>query len=209
MAVCALTASAFAQGTVVFQNLTGQIKQWTSASDATLIASPKGAFTVDLISAASGIALPNPLGAYNASGNFVVNPSYTTLATWLAANPGWSSDAVGGTSSVNGIFNNGTVSLIGIPGTATSAQYLIVGWASTAVDLDHAIANKDWIGESAIFTTTVGNPDLTPPGVATSLKATFTGMTLAPSGTATVPEPATFALFGLGAAALLIFRRRN
>jgi hypothetical protein len=40
--------------------------------------------------------------------------------------------------------------------------------------------------------------------VAVNLKTTFGGITLAP-----IPEPATFALAGLGLAALMVFRRRS
>lgn len=205
-AACALTVSAFAQGTVGFQNLTGLVKQWTSTADSTLMSATKGNAMVDLISAAVGVALPNPLGTLSASG-FALGPN-KTLASFLAANPGWHSEAVGGVNSANGIFNNGTVSLTGIAGGA-SAQYLILGWTGTAATLDLAITGGAFIGESAIFTTTTGDPNTTPPGTPINLKATFTGLTLAPTGTAPIPEPASFALLGLGAAAMLIFRRRN
>jgi len=206
MAVCALTASAFAQGTVVFANLTGTVKQWTSTSDSTLVASTKGNTTVDLISAAANVDLASPLGTLSATG-FALN--YQTLGAFLAANQGWHSEAVGGVTSANGIFNNGTVSLTGIAGGA-SAHYAIIGWTGTAATLDAAIAGGAWVGQSAVFTTGTGDPTTTPPGVATSLKSTFTGMVLAPTGGAVVtPEPTTFALLGLGAAAMLILRRRN
>jgi len=205
MAACALTASAFAQGTVVFQNLTGLVKQWTSASDSTLVTSTKGNTMVDLITAATTATLPNPLGTYGTSG-FALN--YQTLGAFLGANPGWHSEAVGGVNSANGIFNNGAVSLTGIAGGG-SAQYLIIGWTGTAATLDAAITGGAWVGESAVFTTTTGDPTTTPPGTPINLKSTFTGLTLAPTGTAPVPEPTSFALLGLGAAAMLIFRRRN
>ena len=207
-AACALTVSAFGQGTVVFQNLTGLVKQWTSTSDGTLVSAPKGNAMVDLISAAPGVALANPLGVLSTPGGFALN--YQTLGAFLAANPGWHSEAVGGVNSANGIFNNGSVSLTGIAGGA-SAQYAVLGWSGTAATLDAAITGGAWVGESAIFTTTTGDPGTTPPGTPINLKSTFTGIILAPQAGAVppVPEPATFALVGLGAAAMLIFRRRK
>jgi len=203
-AACALTASAFAQGTVTFQNLTGLVKQWTSATDSTLVSATKGNAMVDLITAATGVTLPNPLGTYNAAGNFI--PAYSTLATFLTANPGWTSQAVGGVNSANGIFNNGTVSLTGIADGA-NAQYLIIGWTGTEATYDLAVTDKEMLGTSGVFTTGTGDPSTTPPGTPINLRATFTGLTLAPSGSV-IPEPTSFALLGLGAAAMLIFRRR-
>jgi hypothetical protein len=204
MAVCALTASAFAQGTVVFQNSTGLVKQWTSASDATLVSATKGNAMVDLITAAAGVSLANPLGTLGAQG---FTPAYTTLTAFLAANAGWTSQLVGPVGAANGLFNNGTVSLTGIANGAT-ANYLIIGWNGTAATYDAAVSGGAWLGTSGTATTTTGDPSTTPPGVAVSLKTTFGGLTLAPQVGA-IPEPSTFALAGLGAAAMLILRRRK
>lgn len=198
-------ALAFAQGTVVFQNLTGLVKRWTSASDSTLVSATKGNATVDLITAAHGAALPHPLGTLAPDG-FWLGP-YPTLASFLAANPGWHSESVGGVNSANGIFNNGSVSLTGIPGGA-SADYFIIGWTGTSPSLDVAIGIGAWLGESAIFTTSTGDPTTTPPGTPVNLTATFSGMTLAPTGVIG-PEPSSFALSVLGAIMLVLFRRRR
>jgi len=202
MAVCALTASAFAQGTVVFQNSTGTVKQWTSLTDATLVAATKGNAMVDLITAVKGTPLPNVIGTLGTLG-FAVQ--YPTLQGFLTANPGWTSQAIGPVGAANGLFNNGTVSLTGIA-NGGNADYLVIGWTGTAATWDAAVSGNAWVGTSGIATTSTGDPSTTPPGVAVSLKGTFTGMTLAPQ---IVPEPSMFALLGLGAAAMLIFRRRN
>ena len=193
-------ALAFAQGTVVFQNLTGAVKEPVPFTSL-ITGVGKGNAMVDLITAAHGTALPHPLGTYSPSGFL---PAYATLAGFLAANPGWHSEAVGGVNSANGIFNNGSVSLTGIPGGA-SADYFIIGWTGTYPNLDTAIANYAKLGESAIFTTLTGDPTTTPPGIPVSLKSTFTGLTVAPI--VIIPEPSIFALFALGAAMLVPIRR--
>ena len=203
MAVSALTVSAFAQGTVVFQNdLTGLVRQWTTAADSTLIAATKGNAMVELITAPSGTPLPHPFGTLSA-GFF---PAYWSLESFLADNPGWTSQAVGGVNSDNGIFDNGTLSLTGIAAGA-SANYIIIGWTGTAPTLDEAIADIAWLGQSAVFTTATGDSS-TPPGTPINLKDTFTGMTLAPEAELG-PEPSMFALAGLGAVLLLLLRRHG
>jgi hypothetical protein len=52
-----------------------------------------------------------------------------------------------------------------------------------------------------VVTSNIGNLESSPPGVPTNITA--------PGFVVVVPEPSTFALAGLGAAAMLIFRRRN
>jgi hypothetical protein len=189
----------FAQGTIVFQNDSrGQVMLWTSATDSTPIAVPKGNSMVDLITAAHGTPL-SPFGTLDSRG-FVVE--YPTLAIFLHANPGWHSEAVGGVNAANGIFNNGSVSLTGIPAGA-SADYCIIGWTGTSPNYDSARANGAFLGQSAIFTTLTG--DATTP---VNLNATFIGMTLAPQYNP-IPEPSIFALFALGAATLVPLRRRR
>jgi len=194
---------AFAQGTVVFQNLTGLVKLYPVPGDNTLRNATKGDAMVDLITAVRGTPLAHPLGTYWSQG-FSLGPN-ATLASFLAANPGWHSEAVGEMNAGNGIFNNGSVSLTGIPGGA-SADYLIIGWSGTFPSLDAAIAGGAWIGESGVLTTPTGDPTTTPPGLPVNLKSTFTGVTLAPQ---VVPEPSIFALFALGAAMLVPLCRRG
>src|SRR3974390_2560145 len=77
----------FAQGTVVFQNLTGLVQQWRSASDSSLAPIPVGGGYVQLLTAAKGNPLLHPLGSYAPSSGFL--PEYSSLDGFLAANPGW------------------------------------------------------------------------------------------------------------------------
>jgi len=197
LAITALATSAFAQGTITFaNNSTGLVKQWTSASDTTPISVAKSGGFVELLAAPKGSSL-DPLS------------NYSTMDAFLAANTSW---AVVGTTAifpVAGQFNGGGKTILNI-GAGADASYFLVGWTGTSATYDAAYTawqgGNAMLGVSSVFTTATGNPNATPvPGSPVSLAGSFTGMLL----TAPIPEPSTFALAGLGAAALLIFRRRK
>jgi len=208
MAISALAASAFAQGMVGFNNsaATGPVKQWTSSSDSTLIVTPKSGGRVELFAAPKGTALANPL--FTVASDGTVAPNYSSLAAFLGANSAWSDNGIAAITSLTaGQFAGGTKTISNI-GLAADASYFLIGWNGSFTTLDAALtAGTSFMGQSAIFTTTTGNPLTTPQGTATSLSGSFLGMTLSP--VVVVPEPASFALAGLGLAALLVFRRRN
>lgn len=211
----------FAQGTVVFENIggTGLVQRWTGISDSTLISVPTNGGYVQLIAAPRGTPLPNPLFTTTAGGNYA---NYSSLSSFLAANPGWAA-AANNSGAVPtpirgraGYFNGGTYTINNIaevqpPGIA-QADYLVIGWTADFSSYDAAYAAitvdqaASFLGMSAIATTTTGDPLWTPPGAPTFLRTTFPGMTLAP---VVIPEPTTFALAGLGLAALLVRRRRR
>jgi len=218
MAISALAASAFAQGTVTLGNQTGFVKQWTSTSDSTLINVPKSGGYVQLIAAPKGTALANPLITYDGTGHAVTH--YSSLAGFLAANPGWAlpaNSAGAGTPGLialsSGLFASGNYTIQNIT-EAASADYFLLSWtgAFTSIDLAMAAAagnaSASFLGESGIATTATASPFGTPsPPTPVNTRSTFAGMTLAPVGI--IPEPSTFALAGIGAAALMIFRRRK
>jgi hypothetical protein len=107
-----------------------------------------------------------------------------------------------------GWFNGGVATIYNI-GDGADADYLVVGWTGPYATYDAAYAadlanpNSSFLGISAIDRTGTGIVFVNP-GTAVSLRPTFTGITLAP-----IPEPTSFALAGLGLAALLVFRRRR
>jgi len=98
-----------------------------------------------------------------------------------------------------GTFTDLSGNFVSIPGALTSGFFRIDAWLGASSDYQNATTR----GQSAVFSNPLGNPQATPPGTPTD----FTSM---PAVILTaVPEPSTFALAGLGAAALLIFRRRK
>jgi hypothetical protein len=184
LALTLIPGLALAQGTVSLMNQTGLVKQWTSISDPTLISVPKSGGYVQLLAAPRGTALPNPY-LYQ----------YPTLASFLAANPGWAaptnySGAVPGLIALAaGVFNAGTYTIFNIAEGA-QADYLIVGWTGNYASYDAAYASfTSFLGISAIATTATGDPLQTPPETAVNLRTTFAGMTLAPL---VIPDPPWF-----------------
>jgi len=194
-AVAACATSAFAQGTVVFNNGTGLVNKWTDNANSTLVGVPKGGGFVQLFWAPTGTAY---------------TPWTTSLsgAQFYAANPGWvlSTPPTGFTTPGAGKFSGGTFTLQPL-GAGGTIDYVVVGWTGSAANFDAAITGGGMVGVSSKFTSGTGNPTSVPAGTATALSGTFGGMTLAP--VTQVPEPTTLALAGLGAAALVIFRRRK
>ena len=175
IALIVAPALVFAQGTVLFaNNSSGLVRQWTSQTDPTLVSTPVGGAQVQLFAAPVGTAL-NPLFA--PSGSF---PNYSSLASFLAANPGWNAYAITGIRPVAGRFNGGTVTVSPLsPGG--NIEYFIIGWTGSYATFDAAVAAGTVMGSSALSTSSTGDPTTTPPGTAVSLSATFTGVTLGPS----------------------------
>jgi hypothetical protein len=189
--VAASVPSVFAQGTVVFNNGTGLVRQWTSLSDTTLINVPKGGGHVQLFWAPQGTAFTPWLYSL-------------TPAAWYAENPGWSlGPVVGFMTPAAGKFNGGVLTLSPlVPGG--TIDYVITAWTGSANSMDAALAANSLVEVSSKFTTATGNPTTIPPGTPVPLSDSFGGLDLMP-----VPEPSSLALAGLGAATLLALRRRK
>lgn len=109
-----------------------------------------------------------------------------------------------------GYFNGGVIT-IGTVAPGTTGFFEVWAWDTTlggtttgatlaAAQTYAAAGNGNVYGFSAVFQNTTGGPTPTPPATLTS----FTSFHLN-----AVPEPTTFALAGLGAAAALFFRRRK
>lgn len=195
LAVVAVAASAFAQGTVNFSN-NGTTLVKAGADAASAVAVPAAGGYVQFLWAPSG----STAGAYTGQ----------SLTAWLGANTAWKAidTSIKAFGPVAGRFLGGTVS---VP-TATAGapiQAIVAAWTGNFASFDAAVAagTGQW-GLSSAFAVATGNPNTTPagtPGLITGAGG-FTGMTITSS---IIPEPSTLTLAGLGAAALMIFRRRK
>jgi len=86
LAISALAASAFAQGTINLLNQTGLVQQWTAVGNDTLKSAPAVTTYIEVIAAPSGTTLANPLFT-TVSGGYYAN--YSSLEGFLAANTAW------------------------------------------------------------------------------------------------------------------------
>jgi hypothetical protein len=191
-ALAACATSAFGQGILTFaNNNSGLVKQWTDNNNQTLISVPSGGGQVSL---------------FWAPANTAYTPWTASMsgAAFQTANPGWKLEAPAGFNPLlAGRFNAGNLSLAPLTTISAGVDYVVMGWTGTA-GFDAALAAGGMVNVSGKFHTAVGDGSTVPPGAPVLMSATFTGLTLQP-----VPEPSTLALAGLGAAALLIFRRRK
>lgn len=89
-----------------------------------------------------------------------------------------------------------------------SATYFfqIRGWQSTFSSFALAQSGGGFFGSSTIFQATASGPVITTPPLPTSLAGLYPGFTM---NVNPIPEPSTMVLAGLGAASLLLFRRRK
>jgi hypothetical protein len=187
LTVC--VSSAFAQGTVVFNNGTGLVQQM-GFGDPSLRPIPKGGGEVQLFWAASGTAYTPWVGSL-------------TPATWYAWNPGWSlGPVVGFSTPIPGKFNGGTLTLAPLnPGS--TIDYVVIAWVGNAQSFDAALAMGSPAAVSSKFMSPTGNPTTVPPGVPVPLASSFGGLIF------NIPEPSSLALASIGAAALLALWRRK
>jgi PEP-CTERM motif-containing protein len=189
----ALTTGAFAQGLVTFVNQAGTQVSSGSAGNTAAISGAAGSYYFGLLtSSAQG-------GPFTFAGNYATN----SVTGRLAGGPntgvtvtGWQPGATmffevaGWSASLGHDFQNTWVKADGSVNTA-------------------AFPGSGFFGVSSIASGIAGGgPNSLPPQPLFG-SAGVSGFNLNPIGGATVPEPSSMALAGLGAAALLIFRRRK
>ena len=206
MLVTVTTTVAFAQGTVALQNQTGLVRY--SGGGGGLV--PVGGGYVQLFAAPTGTVLPHPLFTIGAGGPVL---NYSSVAGFLASNPGWAGAWQGSSGPVPtpinfgpGLFNGGTFTINNIS-EAANADYFLLGWTGAYTDADAAIAawsaGLNEFGESSITTTATGTP-LGLPSLPVSLRKSFEGMTLYPA-----PEPTIWTLLVVGGMTVGWLERRN
>jgi hypothetical protein len=199
-----LTVAAFAQGTVTFQNASS-ISGWNPIVDRN-------------VKFGATAALYNPLlqAGANVSSNYAgVDLTFLRVALYYApgavTDVGLFSQAAGGaatfkasTSATAGSWFGGTRTLsTGVAPQGGLASLFVVVWDSRlGSDPLAGAAQAGLWGSSAIFQyTTPTSPTPAPPDFLPNALTSFS--------IGIIPEPSSFALAGLGAAALLIFRRRK
>jgi hypothetical protein len=194
LALVAVSVAAFAQGKVTIQNdpasaftlgSAGQI----AAADASL----------------AGQAIPTtgalPSGAFLEVGLY----AGTSASTMALVNVLIPLNTAAGTGLAAGTFTP-THAILPFEG-GTVGFYQLKAWDQSFANYDAAKAAGKYAGEGSIFNMTAGLSTKLPyPGINNGGGTTWTA---APITVSLIPEPSTFALAGLGAAALLIFRRRK
>jgi hypothetical protein len=196
LTACALccAASVFAQGTVILNNrVTG-----------TLVAPIYGPNPANVMQGLSGNSpTGTPAGTTDYTGFPLLSGPNWVGQLWAAPTTAGPLVAQGTpsafrTGAAAGFISPATVTLTGIAADAASAAFQLRVWDTTSgADYAGALIR----GESPVFTVNAIGGTLNPAPVLSGL-VSFNAV-------GPIPEPSTFALAGLGAAALLIFRRRQ
>jgi hypothetical protein len=186
-AMIAGVSSSFAQGQVTFNNAAAT------------------AITLTNVSAATGSKMFGSAGTYDI-GLYMGSAGTTLIADMTLVDLALSPNAPTSTAFNAGAFAGGNITAAGF---AAGTQYadIVAGWsASSGSTYAQALASgAGYIGVSGLGFITPEVSPATLPVVFGSGAGQIGGFALlAPS-----PEPATLALGGLGAAALLLFRRRK
>jgi len=202
IAATLVTIGVFAQGTITFNN--GSFNKISTG----IQGSASSTWTV----------APTTLQTFRYGLFYGIGQS--TSLTWLTESYGVNSTSVAGIIA-NPVNNSGTLTGFQIPGTSpneTDVWIQIVGYNSS-FGTDWAAAKaaaNDNSGTKFFGQTTVVNAlalgPATGPGATVWQLATGTNPRQFAGGFAmftTIPEPTSMALVGMGAAALLIFRRRK
>jgi hypothetical protein len=214
LCLSALAVGAFAQGTVNFQNGIGLNISTNSGGTSGAITAGSGPYYFALLTASSTVTTVD-----------------ANLQQLLSS--AWSFGIYGSNTATAGRMSGG--SGVSVPGwnPGETNSYIVVGWsaglgaswAQVRSELTGAIRNGNsfqingpgggFLGASAVGFGTAGGPTSPLPTLPWNIFGTTAtaggtpvgGFTI--FGTTPIPEPTTFALAGLGAAALVIFRRRK
>jgi len=158
------------------------------------------------------VILENDLGTGNVTLNSLAGPlatkgSFQVALLWYNGSSFVQEGAVytSGANSQdgNGYFYGETVT---VPTFANQGTFEVEGWTGNFANYAAAVGGGAYVGLTASFVNNEGNPATPTPAVAINGS---TGSGWNGNLVLIVPEPSTIALGGLGAAALLLFRRRK
>lgn len=141
-----------------------------------------------------------PVAIGSTSFQLYYGPAGTPAANLVAATPIAGTSAALAGRIANTAIDIPTTGPNGVAHGATGT-FQIWAWQSSFASYALAAAGGGLVGKSGTFNAATSG-DISPPPVPTPLAGLYPGFAIAP-----VPEPSTFALAGLGAAALLLFRR--
>jgi hypothetical protein len=203
LVACALVSSALAQGTITFVSPIGSVKYTPDGTTAAV------AFPAGNPAQVAGFGQLNIAAYYNTAGTAIsMSGAYPNLTGWKLFSPILHQIAPLAGGVPGAVLTSGNDVAAG-----ANIQLEIVAWTGSFADFTAAAAAGTgllaWSGDSRSggglgWTQAIGSlPPGTPAAILTGASA-YNGLVLAP-----IPEPSTFALAGLGAAALLIFRRRQ
>ena len=186
-----LSASVLAQGTISVDNLNGA--GTTSATSLGLFFNTAGPYNGSAINAVL-------LGGASA-GSMSPIASFTGAGALFGFGGGVFADPNGLTYAVNGVALGGTATLQLQAWIGASSSYAL---AAPGEQFGAWNGNAFVAGNTFTFTNPTGGN-----GVPPALPKSLDGMPAMQLGLAVIPEPSTMLLAGLGAASLLIFRRRK
>jgi len=215
--VGALVGSVFAQGTVSLP-LGSTYKADYSPNGVTITAVPVG--NPAQVSTYGNLNIQVYYAANNTAAPF--GSAFSTASLMPSAWSESSTSPIQQILGLAGITPSTTFTLPNATGGA-NAEVMVVGWTGTYTDWDDAYnawkaspttVLLGWTGEALsggalAWSNGTGAPNASPPTFPVALTTGATGYNGLVLTTTIVPEPSTFALAGLGAAALLIFRRRK
>lgn len=170
----------------------------------------QGTVVFESATATGTITFNSSAGPTVNANNTIGGTGYQVALLWAAGSSptvaqGSLTQAIVFTGNFNGYFSDGTTVTIANLNSPTGGGvgvFEVQGWTGNYANYAAAMAGGAYVGQSAEFVNTVGNPN--PPATAAVDTTGFNGNLIL-----VVPEPSTILLGGLGAATLLLFRRRK
>lgn len=182
----------YSQGTISFQNTAATTVKTDSTSIGGSLAATAATGTsgvkIQLLYQVDSVGSTAPVG--------VTSLSLADLGNWEMAGAAGNIGPVAGRFGAFGVSTGNDVSPAG------NVWLQAIAWSGNFTTFADAVAGgASFFGYSTVWSQGTGDGASVP---AVSTTSGFTGLTLTP-----VPEPTTIALGGLGAAALLLFRRKK